>query len=1004
MPRCAQCGQENPDGFRFCGKCGVALAEPAPTRETRKTVTLLFCDVSGSTALGERLDPETLRRVMRRYFEEISAVIARHGGTVEKFVGDAVMAVFGVPQVREDDALRAVRAAAEIRESLPPVAAELGVELVFRTGVNTGEVMVGDGQTLATGDAVNVAARLEQAAAPGEILIGAQTLRLVRDAVESEPVEPLTVRGKAEALPAHRLLAVRPGAAGLERRLDAPLIGRERELRQLRDVFERAVEEQRCYLFTLLGPAGVGKSRLIHEFLRAAAGGGTIVRGRCLPYGEGITFYPLVEVLMQLGETAAAVLARVIGGGTASAGELFFEVRRLFERCASDRPLIVVLDDLHWAEPTLLDLLDHIADMSREAPILLLCIARPELLEERGSWAGGKLNATTALLEPLQLAASEQLVDQLAAELDTAARARVVEACEGNPLFLEEMVAFAREGGELDVPPTIHALLAARLERLAEPERGVIERGAVEGKVFHRGAIHDLSPQALQDGVDSHLASLVRKELIRPDQAIFADDQAYRFRHLLIRDAAYDALPKGRRAELHAAFAGWLEQHGDSLVELNEIAGWHLEQALGYRRELGLPAEESVADRAAEHLLAAGGRAALRGDYPAAENLLQRAYALLAAGHGRRGRVALALADALLEQGRFDDAEPFVDEAETEAGLEAEAVLVRHRWLMHARPQDVIAYSERSLGPAIAHFERLGDDRLLAKAHIARADVCTLIGLFGPAGDEALAAADHARRADDRGLLTNALVAASGSRLLGPAGRETTESRLSEIGSADVGPLYEPFELMEAAILAGRGGRFDEARARFQEGLVLLEQFGLATQRHAFSQFTARLELDSGHPAEAVAHLRRARDELERLGERAYRSTCTAYLSDALYADGRSEEAEQMARAAESESADADLVNFAVAHGVRARIAADRGDADAAEQLSESAVGYAFRMDMPIVRADALRCRAHVLKASGRDAEAAVVLDEAIAVYERKGAAAAAAWARREFAGAFAAE
>ena len=272
MPICAACGQENPEGFRFCGACAAPLAETSAPREQRKRVTVLFCDVAGSTALGEQLDPEALRRVMRRYFDEIAAVVERHGGTVEKFIGDAVMAVFGIPQVREDDALRAVRAAAEIRERLPAVGADLGVELSFRTGVNTGDVVVGSGQTLATGDAVNVAARLEQAAPPGEILLGAETRRLVRDAVEVEAVEPLALKGKSEPVAAYRLLSIDPNAAAVARNLDAPLVGRERELDLLRAAFERSLDERSCHLFTLLGPAGVGKSRLVAEFLGALAG------------------------------------------------------------------------------------------------------------------------------------------------------------------------------------------------------------------------------------------------------------------------------------------------------------------------------------------------------------------------------------------------------------------------------------------------------------------------------------------------------------------------------------------------------------------------------------------------------------------------------------------------------------------------------------------------------------------------------------------------------------
>jgi tetratricopeptide (TPR) repeat protein len=884
------------------------------------------------------------------------------------------------------------------------VAEELGVELVFRTGVNTGEVMVGDGQTLATGDAVNVAARLEQAAAPGEILIGAQTLGLVRDAIDAEPVAPLILRGKSAAIPAHRLIAVRTGAAGHERRLDAPLVGRGRELRLLRDVFDRAVDERRSYLFTLLGAAGVGKSRLVREFLGDAGAEATVVRGRCLAYGEGITFYPLVEVLMQLGEPAEEVLARVTHGGAASAGELHFDVRRLLERLASERPLVVVLDDLHWAEAALLDLLDHVADLSRSAPILLLCIARPELLEERSGWAGGKVNATTVLLEPLPPEVSEALVERLAVGLDAEARARVVAAGEGNPLFLEEMVALVKEGGGTDVPPTIQALLAARLERLDEPERSVIERGAVEGKVFHRGAVRELAPPALREGVDSNLAALVRKELIRPDEPLFAGDEAYRFRHLLIRDAAYDALPKGTRAELHAAFAGWLEEHGLDLVELDEIAGWHLEQALGFWRELGLPADGSVSERAAEHLLAAGARATSRWDSRAAENLLRRSFELLPPGHARRGRVALTLAETLLRHGRFDTVEALIGEAQADPDLSMEVVLVRQEWLMHSRPEEATAYSDREIPPAIAHFERLGDNALLAKAHFARVRMCELAGTFGPAVDEAVAAADHARRAGDRGLLTQALIFASWALLFGPADEAATLRGLSELDASDAGHMYDAFSLAGRAVVAAHAGRFDEARALFRETFDLLDELGLETLRYSFSQWTSQIELQAGDPAAAVSDLVRARAGLERLGERAYRSTCTAMLADALYAAGRTRDAEQMADIAEAESATEDAVNFAIADGVRARAAADRGDFETAGRLAERAVGLAFRMDMPQPQADALCVRAYVLRAGGRRAEAVAVFDEAIAMYERKGERAAANRARSVFAAASAVE
>ena len=613
MPVCERCGTQNPDGFKFCGACTAPLPVAAPARQTRKVVTALFCDVTGSTALGEELDPEVLRGVMNRYFAEIRATIERHGGTVEKFIGDAVMAVFGIPRVQEDDALRAVRAAADIRAQLPAIAAEVGVALRFRTGVNTGAVLTGEGENLAIGDAINVAARLEQAAAPGEIVLGADTLALVRDAVEVEAIEPLSLKGKSEPVPAYRLLRVDPAAPGVARHLEAPLVGRQRELAMLRQAWQRAVDERECHLFTLMGPAGVGKSRLVAELL-AGAGDASVLRGRCLHYGEGITFWPLVEALIPAGGQATTVIERLTATGSATPEELFWEVRRLLETLAADKPVILHVDDLQWGEPMLLDLLDHVVDLSRGAPILLLCTARPELLEDRPGWGGGKLNAAAVLLQPLAAEESAALLDQLGDGLDPEARGRVIAASEGNPLFLEEMVALARERGTVAVPATIQALLAARLERLGVEERELLERGAIEGEVFHRLAVRALAGERLATEIESRLAGLVRKELIRPHPATIAGDDAFRFRHLLIRDAAYDGLPKAERARLHELFARWLEQHAGELLELDEIAGWHLEQAVRYQSELGQDADPGTAHDAAEHLHAASRRASERCD------------------------------------------------------------------------------------------------------------------------------------------------------------------------------------------------------------------------------------------------------------------------------------------------------------------------------------------------------------------------------------------------------
>src|SRR5688572_14939293 len=433
-----------------------------PGDEVRKTVTVLFCDVTGSTSLGEQLDPESLRALMARFFEEMRAAIERHGGTVEKFIGDAVMAVFGIPSVHEDDAVRAVRAADEMREALASLNKELerdrGVTIASRIGVNTGDVVAGDptgGQALVTGDAVNVAARLEQAAAPGEILIGETTMRLVHDAVVATAVEPLELKGKAARVAAYRLEHVAPGAAGVARHLDAPMIGRERELDALREAFTRTVRDRSCVLATILGTPGVGKSRLTREFLTDLPSTSMVVRGRCLSYGDGITYWPVVEMLTVVAgvleadgpdeirskidallrgaddATIASVrLAEFLGlaGATASPEETHWAIRKLFEALAAERPLVAVFDDIHWAEPGLLDLIEHVAEWTRDAPILLLCPARPDLQDVRPGW-GGQATARTLHLEPLSQDESKQLIVGLLGRSDAPATvtARVTE-------------------------------------------------------------------------------------------------------------------------------------------------------------------------------------------------------------------------------------------------------------------------------------------------------------------------------------------------------------------------------------------------------------------------------------------------------------------------------------------------------------------------------------------------------------------------------------------------
>ncbi|MFZ1878671.1 MAG: adenylate/guanylate cyclase domain-containing protein [Gaiellaceae bacterium] len=585
----------------------------------RKVVTVLFCDVVGSTALGESVDPEALQGLLARYFEQMKRIVDQHGGSVEKFIGDAVMAVFGVPLAHEDDALRACRAAAEMRDALP----ELGIR--GRIGVNTGEVVTGTSERLATGDAVNVAARFEQAAAPGEVLIGKATLALVHDAVEAEPVQPLTLKGKSQPVPAFRLVSVLEPP---ERSHSSRFVGRERELAQIIEAWAHAQADGRCELVTVVGDAGVGKSRLVAEALASIEA--RVVRTRCLPYGEGITYWPVVEVVKQLAElpsdpAAAAAVRSLLGEskvGT-SGDEIAWAFRKLLEEQA---PLIVVFDDIQWGEETFFDLIESTALLSAGASLLLLCMARPELVDQRPSWP------SPLRLDPLPPEASDAMIgDAVSHELSE----RIAGASGGNPLFISEMLAMVAEDGDVDVPPTLRALLAARLDQLDGAERRVLERGSIEGEIFHRGAVQALVPEETQ--ITTRLAALVRRQLVRPDRAQIAGEDGYRFRHLLFRDAAYDALPKAVRADLHARFADWLDEHGYSLVERDEIVGYHLEQASRYMAELG-QADPDVADRAALRLAAAGRRAGDRLDYRTAHALLSRAVELL-----RPRRLDLAL-------------------------------------------------------------------------------------------------------------------------------------------------------------------------------------------------------------------------------------------------------------------------------------------------------------------------------------------------------------------------
>jgi class 3 adenylate cyclase/tetratricopeptide (TPR) repeat protein len=983
--RCPSCGESNPDGARFCSECGSALAAPA-SRESRKTVTVLFADVTGSTALGERLDPESFRRVMARYFDLARGCLERHGGTVEKFIGDAVMAAFGVPVVHEDDALRALRAAVELRESLASLNAELerdyGVSLRVRTGVNTGEVVTGTEERLVTGDAVNVAARLEQAAEPGEILIGEQTHVLARDAIEVEPVAPLAVKGKTEALVAFRLLRVRVGAPAFARRLDAPLVGRRAELARVRSAFDDAVEARGCRLVTVVGPPGIGKSRLAREVSEALAGEASVLTGRCLPYGEGITYWPLVEIFREAG--AEHELDAALSSGAPE--EVFWSVRKSLEQRARERPLALVVEDIHWAEPTLLDLAEHLDDWTRDAPLLLLCLARPELLDGRPAW-GGEVMTLAPLSEP----EAEELIENLVegAPLDDSTRSRIREVAEGNPLFVEQLLAMLADGGDPGaVPPTIQALLAARLDALPEEERDVLERASVIGHDFEWEALGELSRDGRRPP-GARLAALVRNELIRPHDAI-AD--MFSFRHALIRDAAYARLPKERRSELHERFADWLDGRGD---EFDEVVGYHLEQACRWVVELG-PRDEranALASRAAESLATCGRRAHARGDGPAAANLLQRAVGLLPDDDRDRLSLMPSLGRAYRDAANMERAEAVLAEALERALALGEPVIAADSALalvdlrFHtttATRQEVLAEVESALRVYAEH----GDEAGLAHALALAGRLRFWAGDSAGALEDLERAAGHARNAGDRYQEAECLQYIVAAIVYGPTPTSEGLVSLESLRTRLEGNRRLDMAFLNArARLEAMEGRFEPARSALTRAATLAEGV-LEVELHSHVKVAAAdVELLAGESVAAERHARAACDRLEEIGELGYLSSAVPSLLEALYRQGRDEEALRLSERWDPArlTVPEDVDGQAAWRAVRAKLLARRGDLVMAEALAREAVSLAGRTDYVELHAEACAALAEVLRTAGRREESSATLAEALALYEQKG-------------------
>ncbi|MEA2508251.1 MAG: hypothetical protein QOG21_333 [Actinomycetota bacterium] len=1048
MTLCPKCGKENPEGFRFCGFCSslLVVADAVPA-EVRKTVTIVFCDVTGSTDLGDRLDPETMRRVMSRYFSEMRAILERHGGTVEKFIGDAVMSVFGIPRLHEDDALRAVRAALEMQRRLGELnesfEREQGVRLQVRTGVNTGEVVAGDPstqQSFASGDAVNVAARLEQAAPAGQILLGERTWRLVKDAADAEAVEPLELKGKGGRVAAFRLLRVATSTARAPGRLHSPMVGRDSERQLFEQAYQRAVRERSCILFTILGSAGVGKSRLVTESLIPLRTEARILQGTCLSYGDGITFWPLVEVVRQAADITdvdspeearlkvralvqgtenqdlvADRVAEVIGLGASSTAseELFWGVRKLLEAIARDGPVVVVFDDIHWAEPTFLDLIDHIADWSRDAAIFLVCIARQDLLDMRPSWGGGKLNAASILLEVLHEEECERLIENLlgTGAVDPAVRERILGSAEGNPLFVEEMFSMLVDDGLLEqtdgrwvarsdlstiaLPATIHALVAARLDLLESKERQVIERAAVAGEVFHSGAIWDLASDALRPYISNRVLSLVRKELVRPVPADFVGEEAYRFRHHLILEVAYEGMPKEERAQLHERFATWLEKiSGERVDEYEAILGHHLEEAYRYRCELG-PVDGDARElgaRAAALLGAAARRARTRGDVPGARSLFERACRLSIDRPAERLELLPGLGEALHQLGETDAGDAIFSELIEGArqlgdrAVELRAFIQRERSFLEVDSGRNFEESYARVAAVVPLLEDLGDDVALASAWLVMGVMDLQMGNATASQQELERAIAHASATGDHHTEVEALGWLAVSLPGGPIPLPEADRLFDEISSRGKDSLHN-----QAYVLIFRGhsyalcGRFSEAHDHIERGRAILLDLGQRRGWAITAMVAGRAALLAGDAESAERELREGFEPLEEMKSGGFASVLAYLLGEALYRQGRLDEADEMVTASRSLGLPEDWDNEAGWRIVRAKILSKRGDFAAAERLGREAFALVPTGELSLPQIEVASDLAQILILCGRGNEAVDVIQAALELARKKG-------------------
>ena len=956
----------------------------------RKLAAVLFVDLVDSTRLVAASDPEVVRRRVNRFFETVSHCVERHGGIVEKFAGDAVLAAFGVPQAHEDDSLRAVRAALAVRRAID----ELGLEA--RLGIEAGEVVVEDSEsTFVTGEAVNLAARLQQAATPGEVLVGPTAYRLAAPSLVAEHAGPVEVKGLDGAVRAWRVTDVVDGP-GRPLGPRAPLVGREAELELLENTVQRTLRDGRPHLFTIYGEPGVGKSRLAREFVTGLESA-IVLSGRCLPYGEGITYWPLAEMvkaaagisdddpeeaaheklLVCCEQEAVADLLGLASGvleaveGERSREEIAWAAREWAETLASAMPVVLVFEDIHWAEEALLDLVEHLAEWVRDAPLMILCLARPELLDERPGWGGGRLRATAIELDPLPPEESEELLDVLLEQtaLGDDCREDILATTEGNPLFVEETVRMLAEGGDgaLGIPRTLQAIIAARIDRLPRGQKALLQRAAVVGRTFWLGALQALAPEL--ESVEELLDDLLRRELVqREPRSTITGERAYRFKHVLIREVAYAGLPKSDRAGFHRGFADWLrERAGDELLE---IRAYHLDQTVSLVSELDGGPSPELAREAAAALETAGKRALQRQANRAARKLLLRAVEIEPT-LARRYRAAVAAWRLTDYPALAAEIEAVLEEARTsgERGVEGRALTALADVAL-TREADI----ERGREFAEAALAALPEDDVAG-----RFDALMMRGWIGwITGD----------LSDDNRFVEEALELAHGAGrkdLESQAAQQLADIYIARLEVDDAEPLVERALTLaeESANIVARGlalcskgklltlrGELDAAWVALEDARSLFEEAGVAGTLARTLNGLAWNAWRRGDVDVADRLFRESIRILKPLEDRGTLCESERSLTQLLVQRGKLEEAERVALEARKTVGPNDESSRATTRMALGLVRAAQRRDDEAEELLREALDIALATDFSYVRYEVLQALAAFLRERDRVSEA----------------------------------